>query len=323
MSTFFLQRGIRLPIGRPIHIDVAELAAGSNGADTGHGTQISHTNPLENRIERFLAERGHTVILRLADVDPLCQAQRAEVSLVRNDENTVRRAVALLKERTGVPDIVIACHKGQDIGVWGQHAAQVLRVHHAHYPMMSTPCLAKRLIKGQPVLTEDLQIKGVLVADPGELLDMVMPGRKFVVSFIQPREIKNVFVRRGTTVARLLDALNVLVSDQRLVMGTPLTGDACIQLNAVIETDSISICGATETLNLNRPCCNCGKCVKVCPSGLQPGLLSKHIFISNFDVAKALNVQSCIECGCCSYVCPSRRPLVEYMRWGKKGGAAT
>ena len=65
-------------------------------------------------------------------------------------------------------------------------------------------------------------------------------------------------------------------------------------------------------------CIRCGECVYVCPMGLEPHLLmnltEKHLW----DKTCGEDIMTCIECGSCSYVCPSHRPLLDYIRFGKK-----
>ena len=51
---------------------------------------------------------------------------------------------------------------------------------------------------------------------------------------------------------------------------------------------------------------------------LEPLYLEKASSSENWDVARDYYVTQCIECGLCSYVCPSKRPLAEYIRYGKR-----
>ena len=60
-------------------------------------------------------------------------------------------------------------------------------------------------------------------------------------------------------------------------------------------------------------CIHCGRCVAVCPLGLNPTAFARAMEMENEDERAALlqkeQVSLCMECGCCSYVCPSHRPL--------------
>jgi len=64
-------------------------------------------------------------------------------------------------------------------------------------------------------------------------------------------------------------------------------------------------------------CIRCGKCITVCPMGLEPYLIAQLAQIGNFELAENERVMDCIECGSCQYTCPSGRPLLDYIRVGK------
>ncbi|MBN2714460.1 MAG: hypothetical protein JXX14_01320, partial [Deltaproteobacteria bacterium] len=99
MTTFFLQRGIRISTPKPASVTVTEIDL---ACETDSPSSLDFS--LENRFSQFRADGGHTVVLRLADVDPYCQAQRAEVSLIRDNDELAGKAVAALKTRTGMAD---------------------------------------------------------------------------------------------------------------------------------------------------------------------------------------------------------------------------
>jgi electron transport complex protein RnfC len=65
-------------------------------------------------------------------------------------------------------------------------------------------------------------------------------------------------------------------------------------------------------------CIRCGKCVDICPSGLQPLRISRNSLLRRFEEAEAYNAMDCIECGSCSFICPSKRPLVDAIRVAKQ-----
>lgn len=66
------------------------------------------------------------------------------------------------------------------------------------------------------------------------------------------------------------------------------------------------------------PCVNCGGCVRLCPVGLWPNTISRHVEKENFEAAKAAGVDRCIDCGLCSYICVARRPMLQWMKTAKK-----
>ncbi len=66
------------------------------------------------------------------------------------------------------------------------------------------------------------------------------------------------------------------------------------------------------------PCIRCGKCVHICPMGLNPTFLMSLTEIGNWEVAEKNNIVDCIECGSCSYTCPANRTLLDFIRLGKR-----
>jgi len=58
-----------------------------------------------------------------------------------------------------------------------------------------------------------------------------------------------------------------------------------------------------------RPCISCGQCTDVCPAGILPGVIHKHLYADRIEEAQRLRVDLCIGCGLCSFVCPSKIDL--------------
>lgn len=65
------------------------------------------------------------------------------------------------------------------------------------------------------------------------------------------------------------------------------------------------------------PCVRCGRCVEVCPMGLEPYLLARLAELGRKDDVVAHHVADCMECGCCSYSCMAGRRLVDWIKVGK------
>jgi electron transport complex protein RnfC len=52
--------------------------------------------------------------------------------------------------------------------------------------------------------------------------------------------------------------------------------------------------------------------------GLEPYLLMSLGEREFFERMEEEMAMDCIECGSCSFICPSNRPLLDYIRLGKK-----
>ena len=137
-------------------------------------------------------------------------------------------------------------------------------------------------------------------------------------SLAQP---SNFMVRMGTPMQQLIDLCGGLPEDTgKVVGGGPMMG------KALINTD-VPICkGSSGVLVMNDkearrgqagPCIRCGKCVTVCPMGLEPYLLANGTVNEMWDLLEANQITSCIECGSCQFTCPSHRPLLDFVRIGK------
>lgn len=81
--------------------------------------------------------------------------------------------------------------------------------------------------------------------------------------------------------------------------------------------------GAKKSCDTNshgeqRPCISCGYCEDVCPVGIIPHLLSRHVQRNIVDeTLMNLRIFNCIECGLCSYVCPSKIALAKHIKDGQ------
>jgi electron transport complex protein RnfC len=135
------------------------------------------------------------------------------------------------------------------------------------------------------------------------------------------RHPSNFKVRIGTPVNVLIEAAGGLPENTgKIIMGGPMMGKALGNAEAPVVkgTSGILIMNDEESGRiLQLSCVRCGKCISVCPMGLEPYLLMPLAILKNYDRLEAENVMDCIECGSCSYICPCSRPLLDHIRLGK------
>ncbi len=131
----------------------------------------------------------------------------------------------------------------------------------------------------------------------------------------------NFRVRIGTPVARLIEEAGGLPEDTaKVVNGGPMMGKALSTLDVpVVKGTSgiVLIRDGEARRKVVIQCIRCGKCMQVCPMGLEPYLLMNLSEKELFERMESERVLDCIECGSCSYTCPSSRPLLDYIRLGK------
>ncbi|MEG1560164.1 MAG: electron transport complex subunit RsxC [Clostridia bacterium] len=135
------------------------------------------------------------------------------------------------------------------------------------------------------------------------------------------KEPKNLRLRIGTEISDIIGFCGGFDGEiGKIVMGGAMTG-------LCAPDDKISITkGSGGILVLNQkearekdedPCIRCGRCVSVCPMGLNPYLLKHYCDIGDLKSAEKLNVLDCMLCGCCSFACPSKRFLTASFKHAK------
>lgn len=131
----------------------------------------------------------------------------------------------------------------------------------------------------------------------------------------------NFMVRLGVAVNELIEKAGGLPEDTgKVISGGPMMGKALnsLEVPVVKGTSGILIMTQKESKRVEiQNCIRCGKCITVCPMGLEPYLLAQVAENGNFETAENERLMDCIECGSCHYTCPSGRPLLDYLRVGK------
>ena len=99
-----------------------------------------------------------------------------------------------------------------------------------------------------------------------------------------------------------------------------MMGKAMVNLDAPVTKGASSILimkesEATRTQETN--CIRCGKCMEVCPMGLEPYLFSALVNNGKIQEAIGERLMDCIECGCCLFTCPANKPLLDEIRLAK------
>jgi len=106
----------------------------------------------------------------------------------------------------------------------------------------------------------------------------------------------------------------------KVVMGGPMMGPAVKSLDVPVLKGTSGILVFNEeqiTKEPIMPCIRCGKCVDVCPMGLQPVWMSAYAERGFMEDAENHRVMDCCECGACTFICPAKRPLVQWIKMAK------
>lgn len=132
---------------------------------------------------------------------------------------------------------------------------------------------------------------------------------------------KNVKIAIGTPFSYLLDHCGVDREQiDKLVMGGPMMGMAQFSEEAPVIKGTSGLLALTKAeTNPYKPkaCIGCGKCVGVCPMGLEPVMFARLAAFEQWETFQGYHLMDCIECGSCAFICPSNRPLTEAIKIGK------
>lgn len=131
----------------------------------------------------------------------------------------------------------------------------------------------------------------------------------------------NYMVRVGTSTNELIEKAGGVPDDTaKVVSGGPMMGKAlnAVDVPVVKGTSGVLLFKEEEAKRVEPTnCIRCGKCITVCPMGLEPVLIAQYSETEMYENVEAERAMDCIECGSCQYTCPAARPLLDYIRLGK------
>ncbi len=122
--------------------------------------------------------------------------------------------------------------------------------------------------------------------------------RYITINLGDPNKAYVVNAKYGANVGDLIKAtVNVNYEEKDVYLNNFMRKVKCDNLGSLIVTDNIkSIFIFPKEENVPSKCIKCGKCVDICPVGINP-------------TAKKLDA-ACIRCGLCNYVCPANINLI-------------
>ncbi|MBX4267740.1 electron transport complex subunit RsxC [Clostridium estertheticum] len=287
-------------------------------------TFVKLSPPKDKKIDTF--------ILNAAECEPFLTADH-RMMLEHSDKiaigvKLVMKVLGVEKAFVGIednkPDAVIAMQKAFE-----GTTVKVMAIP-TKYPQGAEKMLIK-VLADREVPSGSLPMDvGVVVQNVGTVVaicDAVVSGiplieRVTTISGSAVKEPKNLLLRIGTTFEDAIENCGGFKEPPaKIIMGGPMMGFAQSNLNISIIKGVSGILGLTKK-DINNgtqsPCIRCGKCVSVCPCGLNPSMLSILGERDMYEEAKLeQNLFDCAECGSCVYVCPAKRNIVQYIKYSK------
>ena len=118
----------------------------------------------------------------------------------------------------------------------------------------------------------------------------------------------NLEVSIGMTVMQVLERCGLSEEPSRIICGGSMTGISIIDAdNTLVTYTTRAILAVRENeRDMHYSCIGCGKCERVCPSGLNPMYIHRLVGTGHYAWLAPFDPQLCIGCGTCSYICPSK-----------------
>ena len=299
---------------------------GMGGA--GFPTHIKLTPP--NPVDTF--------ILNGAECEPY---STGDYRLMVERTRDILKGVELIVRCVGVKKVYIAIEDNKpeairafkegirDTGYGIRRTGYEVRVLKSQYPQGGEKQLIKNILNREIPSGKLPFDVGVLVNNVGTALAVYeavyknkpLYERVVTVSGDCLENPKNLLVRIGVPVRELIEFCKPLKKEPaKIVIGGPMMGVAqYTEMVPIIKTSTAVVLFSSHMVNVFKEdiCIRCGECVRNCPVGLQPCLISLAVERRNWELAKSYSPLDCIECGLCAYLCPARRNLVQSIKYAK------
>lgn len=257
--------------------------------------------------DRLMQEKAEEIIVGAKIINKLLGIQKAIIAIDQNKPQAIEIMTRLTKSYVGVN----------------------VRVCETKYPMGGEKQLINA-ITGREVPSGKLPIDvGCIVQNVGTVFaiyEAVMKNKPLFERIVTVsgdiiEKSANFRARIGTPASFLINQCGGIPENiGQVIFGGPMMGTSAVNVDAPVTKLTSGLLLLSGQISDKAPesvCIRCGKCVDVCPMGLQPFAISKAAKKNDLDALRSLHVLDCIECGSCAYICPGRLPLLDYCKLGK------
>ena len=266
----------------------------------------------------------HTIVIMGTDKDLLIGTNQ---SIVKSQLDTVKRGIGIIKEITGIDNIILVT-AGESMQGFGHIGAQVKNIS-TDYPAALPQMIMKNVLREVVPAGKTCTDLGVCfltaeaVASIGNAYDCgQLPVRKLLTLVTKDGSQRLIETVIGTPIRDILETYGVSINEEdRIIFGGPMAGSAVYSLDQPVmpDTDGIVVIDRSDAAYASDyPCINCGDCVRACPAQIQVHMLVRFLEAGQYEeAADNYDLLSCIECGLCSFVCVSKIPIFQYIRLAK------
>lgn len=257
---------------------------------------------------RLMLEKGEELMVGTQILMKALGVEKAYIGIENNKKEAIKHLQKLSKSYKGIKVVPLRVKYPQ-----GGEKQLIKSILNREVPSGGLPIAVGTVVQN---------VGTTLAAYKAVQKNMPLVERAVTVSGTNLPEPKNVVVKIGTPIKDLVDYAGGLPEDTgKVVVGGPMTGKAVANLDVPVAKGTSGVLTFPDNVARRgnvRDCIRCTKCVTACPMGLEPYLLMTLAEMEDHEKMEKDRIMDCIECGSCSYTCPSFRPLLDYIRLGKK-----
>ncbi|MFA5355845.1 MAG: electron transport complex subunit RsxC [Candidatus Omnitrophota bacterium] len=270
-----------------------------------------------------------TLIVNGAECEPYLTGDNR---LMLENTDKIIMGIRILVKCLGIKSVYIAIEENKPEAInefRGKAAQYTVKVLRSVYPQGGEKQLIKNVLQKEVPSGKLPFDVGVMVHNVGTIFAIYeavyfnkpLYERVVTVTGSCVSNPKNIMVPIGTLISELIDFCGPLKGEPaKIIIGGPMMGIAQYtdKVPVIKSTTGVILMGEKQIkVPEEEFCIRCGACVRECPAGLMPCMISLASERNNRELVEAYNVSDCIECGLCAYVCPAKRDMVQHMKYAK------